>query len=87
MVCLQPGDKRENCSTTSRKTKDEHKRKGVYVGESSRSLYERVGEHVKAADTINHEYHMVKHWLLDHKDLGRRPPFKLKILVTFMAAY
>ena len=57
--------------------------KGVYVGESSRSLYERAKEHV--ADRINNreESHQVKHWISSHEDLKSPPKFEFKIVSSF----
>ena len=43
--------------------------KGVYIGESSRSLHERAKEHVADRVSMNEDSHMLKHWLCDHPDL------------------
>ena len=57
--------------------------KGVYVGESSRSLYERTREHV--ADRVAHkeDSHQIKHWILDHGDLQEPPVFKFRMVRSF----
>ena len=49
--------------------------KGIYVGESSRSMYERTREHVADRISRKEESHQVKHWLLDHSDLPEPPKF------------
>ena len=41
--------------------------KGIYVGESLRSMYERGKEH----------------WLLDHPEIEETPKFNFKIISTF----
>ena len=64
------------------KDKKEQK-KGIYIGESSRSMHERGKEHVQAAISLNQDSHIIKHWLLEHKELEVRPPFKFRVLGTF----
>ena len=32
-------------------------------------------EHVKVADSFSQKSHIAKHWMTDHKDESRRPPF------------
>ena len=51
--------------------------KGIYMGESSRSLYERTREHVADRVGRKEESHQVKHWLLDHGELKEPPEFKV----------
>ena len=46
--------------------------KGVYVGESLRSLYERTGEHTADRVAKKEESHQIKHWLLDHQDMEEK---------------
>ena len=36
--------------------------KGIYVGESARSIFERAREHKQDAEDRSEDYHMVKHW-------------------------
>ena len=57
--------------------------RGVYVGESSRSLYERTKEHMADREARSEESHQVKHWLTDHQELMSPPTFKFKIIQTF----
>ena len=57
--------------------------KGVYVGESSRSIYERAKEHVAGKDSKDEDNHQIKHWLSSHEDLLSPPPFKFTIIKTF----
>ena len=56
---------------------------GVYVGESSRSLYERSKEHV--ADRIGgkEDSHQLKHWITSHPNLEEPPRFIFKIVNSF----
>ena len=57
--------------------------KGVYVGESSRSLYERAREHQADRNKGSDDSHQVKHWMIDHQDLLAPPKFQFKIIQTF----
>ena len=57
--------------------------KGVYVGESSRSLYERAREHQADKNNRSDDSHQIKHWITDHQDLLAPPKFKFKIIQTF----
>jgi hypothetical protein len=57
--------------------------KGIYVGESSRSMYERGKEHQKDRKDLAEESHQVKHWLLEHPELEAPPKFKFTIISSF----
>jgi hypothetical protein len=43
---------------------------GLYIGETSRSLYERAKEHQRDRDAKEEDSHQVKHWVLDNPDLA-----------------
>ena len=58
---------------------DRKSRKGIYIGESSRSIHERSLEHVKDAEKFSHKSHIIKHWLRDHKDIIEPPPFTFRV--------
>jgi hypothetical protein len=55
-------------------------REGVYIGETSRSLAERVGEHMYDAVSFSKKSHIIKHWMRSHPDLDTAPQFRIKIL-------
>ena len=55
-------------------------RKGIYVGESSRSLYERSKEHLKNAEDFSKGSHIVKHWMSEHPDSSKSPVFSFRII-------
>ena len=57
--------------------------KGLYIGESSRSLYERTKEHHRDKEGREEDSHQVKHWVLDHPDLPSPPKFKYKVLGSY----
>ena len=57
--------------------------KGIYVGESSRSMYERGKEHQKDREDTKEDSHQIKHWKLHHPDLEEPPKFKFKIVSSF----
>ena len=44
-------------------------REGIYFGETSRSLFERVQEHHKDAEDFSAGSHIIKHWTIDHPDM------------------
>ena len=72
------------CSVKLDKEDDrEEQARGLYIGESSRSMFERAKEHVRDRDGREEDSHQVKHWLIDHGDLASPPPFKFKILASF----
>ena len=53
-------------------------RLGVYLGESSRSLHERMGEHVDDARKFRSGSHIVKHWMDVHPSLDEMPPWRFE---------
>ena len=57
---------------------------GIYVGESSRSMYERTKEHIADARAGNEDSHIAKHWAEQHRgeDMPKYP-FRFKIIKTF----
>ena len=56
--------------------------KGIYVGESSQSMYERAKEIEAEIVGEMEESHQIKHWVLDHPDLDAPPTFKFKDALT-----
>ena len=67
------------------KSKDDSNmtRKGVYVGESARSMYERAKEHESDRVWELEESHQIKHWVLDHPELDALPNFKFRLVSSF----
>ena len=57
----------------------------IYVGESSRSIYERAGEHWRAYQKKNTDSHIWKHHLLHHNGEGE-PEMIFKVVGTFRTA-
>ena len=53
---------------------------GTYTGETSRSIFERAGEHLEDLNGLNKDSHMVKHWFLDHPNETNPPEFEFKII-------
>ena len=53
---------------------------GLYTGETSRSVFERVGEHMKNASVLDRESHIVKHWFLSHPEDKEPPGFKFRVV-------
>ena len=58
-------------------------RLGVYLGESSRSLHERMGEHVDDARKFRSGSHIVKHWMDVHPSLDVMPPWRFRTIRVF----
>ena len=58
----------------------------VYVGETSRSIYERAKEHGADAVAGHEDSHMHKHWVLDHAEERERPKFKIRVVASFKDA-
>ena len=58
-------------------------RKGLYIGETSRSLYERSKEHQKDKEDREDDSHPVKHWVLDHPEMSSPPKFKFTSVGSF----
>ena len=56
----------------------------IYVGESSRTGYERGGEHWKAGEDRTEESHMWAHTSQTHP--GENPNFSFKVVKTFQSA-
>ena len=54
------------CNPTDQKLKDSKSRKGIYIGETSRSIHERAREHLKDAQDFSEKSHQVKHWMNAH---------------------
>jgi hypothetical protein len=55
---------------------------GVYVGETSRSIFERAGEHWQDVKAGKVESHMLKHWEADHPEDKGMPRFKIRVVRT-----
>jgi hypothetical protein len=58
-------------------------REGIYLGETSRSLFERTKEHFSEKDDFNPGSHMVKHWMARHSEDMECPAFRFSILGSF----
>ena len=54
-----------------------------YIGETSRTLAERSTEHVTAAEGLDADNFIVKHWVSSHPDLTRQPRMRFKVRKSF----
>jgi hypothetical protein len=59
------------------------KGRGIYVGESSRSLFERSQEHLTDGTNKHTDSQMYKHWLDSHPEEISLPEFKFKLISTY----
>ena len=60
--------------------------KGVYVGESARSIFERAREHRQDAADGSEDSHIIKHWKVSHPELQEPPQFHIKVVASFRDA-
>ena len=61
----------------------ETQREGIYIGETSRSLYERSKEHVEDAKSFKEGSHIVKHWLSSHEEEKEQPEFVFRNISSY----
>ena len=54
--------------------------KKVYIGESSRTFWDRAKEHAEALTKKDPTYAVVKHWEISHPELEEPPEYSYKIL-------
>ena len=59
---------------------------GIYVGETSRTLVERVIEHVEGAEDLGVDNFITKHWATKHDQLVKRPRVSFKVLKHYKDA-
>ena len=59
-----------------------------YVGETSRSGYERIREHYKDMENLSTQSHMLKHYIEKHKNIKiEEMKFRVKILKSYTSAF
>ena len=58
-------------------------KKGIYVGGSARSIYERAAEHRQDAEDRSEDSHMVKHWQIFHPELATPPKFSIQVIGSY----
>ena len=70
------------------KKKESEKPPVKYVGETSRSGYERIKEHYKDLENLSAQSHMLKHYIEKHKDIKiEEMKFRVKILKSYTSAF
>ena len=74
MQCVQPIQEQGDVISSTKG------REGIYIGETSISLAEYVGDHMYDAVSFLKKSHIIKHWMRSHQDLDTAPQFKTKIL-------
>ena len=86
---VQPSLKEGSMSTSSPledntiKKVTNRQRKGVYLGETSRSIHERTSEHLHDAKTMSSKSHIFKHWMLSHPGMNTLPAFRFRIVAQY----
>ena len=70
-MCMVCNQEEEGRKTTNQKDKLQmlKEQTGVYVGETSRSIFEKAGEHRRDAVAGQEDSNMMKHWKLSHPEL------------------
>ena len=53
---------------------------GKYIGQTSRTLYERAHEHVSAMKNFDLSSMMLKHWSIVHNELEFPPKFRFRVI-------
>ena len=85
------GDKPTNERNNKRKKLDTNKKdikRYIYIGETSRSSFERGGEHYKDLEFKRHKSHMLKHAVNHHSELDPcRVKFEMRILSSHKTAF
>ena len=72
-------------TTSEKRKKEEFKIK--YIGETSRSAYERSKEHWNAFKDLSFQSHMLKHYFLDHEDIEMDDlEFGIRVTGTYRSA-
>ena len=61
-------------------------KKIMYIGESSRSFWDRTREHIQALHSHNNNYAVAKHWTQEHGELKDPPRYKFEVLSTHQTA-
>ena len=74
---------RATCTECSGDDTDKSRVQECYIGETSRSLYERTSEHRSGALNIENNNFIVKHWASRHRDLPEPPEFKFEVIRRF----
>ena len=62
------------------KTDKQTPHQGKYVGETSRTLYERSCEHYALLENLDVTSFMYKHWAMAHDNLENPPEFRFKVV-------
>ena len=60
--------------------------KGIYVGETSRPVRERVIEHMSALKNWSIKSFQIAHWMMNHCDDATVPKFKFRVVSCFQDA-
>jgi hypothetical protein len=81
-LCNPPTDGRADAkksTTEEERIADRRAEPSIYIGETSRSIYERSKEHMKDAQGMHCDSHMMKHWVTTHKAEGQ-PEFRMEVV-------
>jgi hypothetical protein len=71
------------CNPTDQKEKETKSRKDVYIGETSRSIHERSGEHLRDAQAFAEKSHQVKLRMNAHPEARTQPQFRIRIMKRY----
>ena len=80
--------KRKACEEIETNETEIEKQAVKYIGETSRSGYERIKEHYKEFENISPRSHMLKHYFESHRNIDRKEmKFSVKVLRTYRSAF
>ena len=91
MECQEIEERKIDEEDGGREEKEERRKKirlHKYIGETSKSVYERTLEQQMAYNTINQNSFMVKHWLEKHEEEEmERERFGVKVVSYTMSSF
>ena len=55
-------------------------KRGIYIGETGRSLAERSTEHIKKLENCEKDNFILRHWALEHQNKDEPPEIQFRVL-------
>ena len=59
--------------------------KSHYIGETHRTIWDRMGEHFNLLEKCSKESTLYKHWMSHHEEMRTAPKFSVKRLGTYLS--
>ena len=77
------GEPEETSDTLETQAMDSERGTHSYIGETARTLRQRVGEHWTKLNMWSSSSFILRHWMLEHGTLSEPPQFTFKIIKRF----